>query len=64
LNHRPAAPTEVTRFLREYPPFDGLELATVERVAAAAEVEFYRAGATIVAQQAEPVEHLWVIRSG
>jgi CBS domain-containing protein len=54
----------VTRFLREYPPFDALDPATVERVAAAAEVEFHRAGSTIVAEGAKPLEHLWVVRSG
>jgi CBS domain-containing protein len=50
--------------LREYPPFDGLPPATVERVAGAAEVEFHRAGDTIIAQGSDPLEHLWVVRSG
>ena len=59
-----AAAPEVTRFLREYPPFDALEAGEVERVAAAAEVEFHRAGTTIFSQGAEPVEHLRVVRSG
>lgn len=58
-----AAP-EVVRFLREFPPFDALELADVERLAAAADVEFYLAGATIFSQGADPVEYLRVIRSG
>ena len=58
------APPEVTRFLRAHPPFDALELEVVERVAAAVEVEFYRAGTTIFSQGAEPVEHLRVVRSG
>jgi CBS domain-containing protein len=64
LSRLPAAPPEVTRFLRDYPPFDALEVAAGERVAAAAEVACYRSGATIFAQGSEPVEHLWVIRSG
>lgn len=55
---------EVTRFLRVYPPFDALDDATVERVAAAADVEFHLAGTRIFAQAAEPVEHLRVVRSG
>jgi CBS domain-containing protein len=60
-----SAPTaEVTRFLREYPPFDTLDARSVERVAAAAEVELHRAGTTIFSQGARPVEHLRVIRSG
>ena len=60
----PAAPPEVTRFLREYPPFDALDVGTVERFASAAEVEFHRAGATIIAEGAGPVEHLRVVRTG
>src|SRR5947207_12542764 len=58
-----AAP-EVTSFLHEHPPFDALDPAELERVAAAAEVEFHRAGTTIFSQGAEPVEHLRVVRSG
>ncbi|MGI8571066.1 MAG: putative nucleotidyltransferase substrate binding domain-containing protein [Solirubrobacteraceae bacterium] len=59
-----AAPPEVTRFLLGYPPFDALDAATVERFAAAAEVEFHRAGTTIIAEGAEPVAHLRVVRTG
>jgi CBS domain-containing protein len=58
-----AAP-EVTRFLHEHPPFDALDDAEVDRVAAAAEIELHRAGETIFSQGAEPVEHLRVVRSG
>src|SRR3984885_979148 len=58
-----AAP-EVTRFLREHPPFDALDPDDVDRVAAAAEVESHRAGSTIFSQGAEPVEHLRVVRAG
>ena len=58
-----AAP-EVTRFLHEHPPFDALDAADVDRVAAAAAVELHRAGATIFSQGAEPVEHLRVVRAG
>ncbi len=58
-----AAP-EVARFLRDYPPFDGLDADVVERVAATAEVEFHLAGATIFSQGAEPVEYLRVVRRG
>ena len=64
LNDTPAAPPEVTRFLRAHPPFDALEADVVERVAGAVEVEFHRAGTTIFSQGAEPVEHLRVVRSG
>ncbi len=58
------APPEVTRFLREHPPFEVLEPADVEQVAASAEVEFHRAGSTIFSQGSEPVDHLRVVRSG
>jgi CBS domain-containing protein len=59
-----AAPPEITRFLREHPPFDSFELSEVERVAATVEVEFHRAGAVIFLEDTDPVEHLRVIRSG
>jgi CBS domain-containing protein len=59
----PASP-EVTRFLREHPPFDALEEGAVERVAATVEVEFHRAGTTIFYEGAQPVAHLRVVRSG
>ena len=58
-----AAP-EVIRFLQEHPPFDALGADEVERVAAAAEPEFHRAGSTIFSQGAEPAEHLRIVRDG
>jgi CBS domain-containing protein len=64
LTDKPGAPLEVSRFLQAHPPFDALDLHTVERVAAAAEVEFFRAGTTIFSPGAEPVDHLRVVRSG
>jgi len=64
LTETVAAAPEVARFLRAHPPFDALDPDTVERVAAAAEVEFHRSGATIFSQGAEPVAHLRVVRRG
>ncbi len=58
-----AAP-EVIRFLHEHAPFDALDAADLDRVAAAAELEFHRAGTTIFSQGAEPVAHLRVVRTG
>jgi CBS domain-containing protein len=55
---------EVTRFLHEHPPFDALDPADVDRVAAAAESELHKAGSTIFHQGAEPVEHLRIVRTG
>src|SRR3954470_1901171 len=55
---------DVADFLAPHPPFDALDRDDVERVAAAAEVEFFIAGAEIFQQGAGPVEHLWVVRTG
>jgi CBS domain-containing protein len=51
-------------FLRVHPPFDALDEAEVQRLAAAAEVEHHPTGTTIFSQGAEPVAHLRVVRSG
>jgi CBS domain-containing protein len=59
-----AAAADVARFLRDRPPFDALDVGDVERVAAAAEVEFSPAGTTIFSQGVRAVEHLRVVRSG
>ena len=64
MNATPTAPPEVVEFLRRQPPFDALDPAEVERVAAQAEVEFHRAGTTIFHQGADPVAYLRVIRRG
>ena len=64
MSSPPSALGDVVDFLRAHPPFDALELADVERAAAAAEVEFFLAGATIFAQSAQPIEHLRVVRTG
>jgi len=64
LSEPPGAPPEVTRFLREYPPFNAVDPAEVARIAANAEVEFHRAGTTIFSEGDEPVTHLRVIRRG
>jgi CBS domain-containing protein len=55
---------EVVGFLLDHPPFDALEPADVERLAAAADVEYHAAGSTIFHQGAEPVQYLRVIRNG
>jgi CBS domain-containing protein len=64
LRVAPEALPEVTLFLRERPPFDALEIADVERIAAAVEVEVHHLGATIFSQGTGPVQHLRVIREG
>jgi CBS domain-containing protein len=59
-----ASASEIAQFLRQRPPFDALDAEDVERVASAAELDFYPAGRTIFSQGAQPIEHLWVVRSG
>jgi CBS domain-containing protein len=55
---------EISRFLREHPPFDALDPRDVARVATAAEVEEHAAGATIFSEGSEPPAHLRIVRSG
>ena len=55
---------DVADFLASHPPFDALDRPDVERLAEAAEVDFHRAGAEIFHQGADPVEHVWMVRSG
>jgi CBS domain-containing protein len=59
-----AAPPEITRFLRAHPPFDALGEAVVARVAAAVEIESFRAGTPIFSQGAGPIDHLRVVFTG
>ena len=56
--------SEVADFLRAHAPFDALDRAELERVAAVAEPERHGAGTTIFAQGADPARHLRVVRSG
>ena len=56
--------SDVAEFLRAHPPFDALPAAEVARVAGSAEIEFHREATTIFSQDAEPVHHVRMIRSG
>ncbi|HEY2259845.1 MAG TPA: putative nucleotidyltransferase substrate binding domain-containing protein [Solirubrobacteraceae bacterium] len=60
----PDTASDIGRFLAAHPPFDALDRADVERVAAAAELELVPGGTTIFAEGDGPVAHLRVIRSG
>ncbi len=55
---------DVADFLRGHAPFDGLDEAELDAVAAAAEIEFHERGAVILRQGAEPAGNVWVVRSG
>jgi CBS domain-containing protein len=54
---------EFADFLAEQPPFDALDAAEMARLIAHVEVEFFAAGATVV-PDGEPLDHLWVVRTG
>ncbi len=55
---------EIAAFLAAHPPFDALDAEDLARLAASAEIEFFPADAAILAQGADPLPHLWVIRVG
>jgi len=55
---------ETARFLSRYPPFDRLEEADVERVAAAARRASFPAGADILVEDGAPSEFFYVIAGG
>ena len=55
---------EIADFLSARPPFDSVDAGDLARVEAAAEIEFHSAGAVIFLQGSDPVEHLWVVRTG
>jgi len=59
-----AAVQEVSEFLRSVPPFEGLTAEEVDRVADACRIEFFAAGATILAEATAPVDSAWVVRRG
>jgi CBS domain-containing protein len=54
---------EFADFLGEQPPFDALDADDLARLVARVEVEYFAAGATVVAE-GEPLAHLWVVRTG
>jgi CBS domain-containing protein len=60
----PETASDIARFLGAHPPFDALDRADVERVAAVAEREFLPTGTTVFSEGDGPVAHLRVIRSG
>jgi CBS domain-containing protein len=60
----PEEARQTARFLRAHPPFDSLDDAEVERVAACAEPESFRAGAVVFEQGGEPVRHLRILHTG
>jgi CBS domain-containing protein len=55
---------EITGFLERYPPFSTLRDEALAAFAATVEIEYFPAGAEILAQDGSASEHLYVVRSG
>jgi CBS domain-containing protein len=55
---------EFADFLGSQPPFDALSADDLERLARRVEVEYFAAGTVIVPAGAQPLDHLYVVRTG
>ena len=55
---------EFADFLGSQPPFDALSAHDLTRLARQVEVEYFAAGTVIVPADAQPLDHLYVIRTG
>ena len=55
---------EFADFLGSQPPFDALSAGDLTRLARQIEVEYFAAGTAIVPADAQPLDHLYVIRTG
>lgn len=55
---------DIAEFLEGHDPFRGLDEAALERIAAHAEIEFFKAGTTIMPQGEKPAQRVRVIRKG
>jgi CBS domain-containing protein len=55
---------EFADFLSGQPPFDALDAADLARLVARVEVEYFAAGAVVVAGDENRLDHLWVVRTG
>ncbi len=55
---------EFADFLGGQPPFDALDADDLARLVAHVEVEYFAAGAVVVADSEDRLTHLWVVRTG
>jgi CBS domain-containing protein len=55
---------EFVDFLGGQPPYDALGGEDLERLVAHLEVEYFAAGSIVVAEGAERLDHMWVVRTG
>ena len=56
--------SEIADFLRRFPPFDALPPTELAEIAEAVAVRRYRAGENVLVEDAEPAQHLFVVRAG
>ena len=55
---------EFTDFLAKQPPFDALPTDDIERLASKVEVEYFGLGTVIVTAGSEPLDHIYMVRTG
>jgi len=55
---------EFTDFLAKQPPFDALGTDDIERLASKIEVEYFGVGTVIVVAGSEPLDHIYLVRTG
>lgn len=55
---------EFTDFLAKQPPFDALSTSDIERLASKVEVEYFGVGTVIVTAGSEPLNHIYMVRTG
>ena len=55
---------EFTDFLAKQPPFDALPTDDIERLSSKVEVEYFGLGTVIVTAGSEPLDHIYMVRTG
>ena len=55
---------EFTDFLAKQPPFDALPTDDIERLASKVEVEYFGLGTVIVTAGSDPLDHIYMVRTG
>ena len=55
---------EFTDFLAKQPPFSALSNQDLEKISAQVDVEYFTRGAVIVSTGSEPLDHIYIVRTG
>lgn len=55
---------EFVDFLAKQPPFNALSTSDLEAISAHIEVEYFMAGTVVVAAGSDPLDHLYIVRTG